>query len=205
MLTIIFHSFHCLSVVPVLENACANFMAPIRKSSNGSWINQNNNGIVEMDHLWDSQSPNGGDLEKCTGFNGIDSKYFDTPCKSKTCFICAWKDNPLFTLRGLCSNTQVDEQFVLLPEKTFGGNVFFFGIIENNIIFNQETSSWLIVTNKIDEIFQPGGISKDSLNVVGTFQPDESNTHHLPVGTRFWNLTEKCNKVLQLKLTQVRK
>jgi hypothetical protein len=104
----------------------------------------------------------------------------------------------------LCTNTQVDNQFVLLPEKTFSGNVFFFGIIKNNIIFNQETSSWMIVTNKIEEIFKPGGISTDSLDVVGAFQPDESNTHHLPVGTRFWNLTEKCNKVLQLKLTQVR-
>ena len=179
-------------------------MAPIRKSTNGSWINQNNNGIVEMDHLWDSQSPNGGDLEKCTGFNGIDSKYFDTPCKSKTCSICAWKDNPLFTLRGLCSNTQVDEQFVLLPEKTFGGNVFFFGIRKNNILFNQERSSWEIVKNSFKELFKPGGISTDSLDVVGTYQNDQSDALHLPVGTHFWNLTDNCNKVLQLKLTHVR-
>ena len=54
----------------------------MRRSSNGSWINQNNNEIVEMDHLWDSRSPNGEDLEKCTGFYGKDFKYFDTPCKS---------------------------------------------------------------------------------------------------------------------------
>ena len=58
--------------------------------------------------------------------------------------------------------------------------------------------------NTYEEIFELGGISPDSLDVVGTFKPDQSKAHHLPVGTHFWNLTDNCNKVLQLKLTQVR-
>ena len=174
----------------------------MRRSSNGSWMNQNNNEIVDMKNLWDSRSPIGGDLNKCTGFSANDCKYYATYCNSKRYFICTWKNTPIFTLRGLCTNTQVDYQFVLLPEKTFSGNVFFFGIIENNIIFNQETSSWLIVKNGRDEIYK--GISTDSLDVVGTFKPDQSNAHQLPVGIHFWNLTENCNKVMQLKLTQVR-
>ena len=157
-----------------------------------------------MDHMWNSRSPSGGNLFNCTGFHANDCKYYATTCKSKRCFICAWKNTPVFTLRGLCTNTQVDQQFVLLPEKTYGGNVFFFGIEKNNIIYNEETSSWLIVKDTIEEIFKPGGIPTDSLDVVGTFQPDQSNNaHHLPVGTNLWNLTENCNKVLQLKLTQV--
>ena len=118
-------------------------MTPIRRSSNESWINQNNNRIVDMEHLWAHREPNGGDLQKCSGFYSNDCKYYDDLCKSKTCFICAWKDAPVFTLRGLCTNTQVDEQFVLLPEKSFGGNLFFFGIGYTNILFNQETRSWL--------------------------------------------------------------
>ena len=156
-----------------------------------------------MDHLWNSHSPYGEDLNKCTGFFAKDCKYYVTHCKSKTCSICAWTDHPVFNLRGLCPNTQVDEQYVLLPEKTFGGNVLFFGIKNNNILFNQETSSWQIVKNGIKEIFKPGGISTDSLDVVGIFEPDWDNDHYLPVGTHFWNLTENCNKVLQLKLTRV--
>ena len=196
------NNFSLLFVVPVSENACADFVAPIRRSSNGSWINQNNNGKVDMEHLWDSRSPKGGGLEKCTGFNGNNSKYFDVSCNSKACFICAWKDSPVFTLRGLCTNTQVDGQYILRPKKTIGGNLIFFGIKNNNMIFNQETSSWLIVKNGRDEIYK--GISTDSLDVVGTFKPDQSNAHQLPVGIHFWNLTENCNKVLQLKLTPVR-
>ena len=192
------------SVVSVSESACVDFVAPMRRSSNGSWINRNDNRIFDMKHLWNIQSPNGGELEKCTGFFAKDSKYFDIPCNSKACFICAWKDTPLFTHRGLCTNTEAHGQYILLPEKTFGGNVFFWGLRNNNILFNQKTRSWLIVKNSTDEIFKPGRISTDSLDVVGTFKHDRSIAHHLPVGTHVWNLTENCNKVLQLKLTQVR-
>ena len=192
------------SLVPVSKYACVSFVAPMRKSSNRSWINKNNNRIIDMKHLWNSRSPNGGDLEKCTGFVVNDCKYFDCPCNYETCFICAWKDTPVFKLRGLCPNTDIDRKYVLLPEKTFGGNVYFWGLRSNNILFNQETNSWQIVKNLTDDIFKPGGISTSSLDIVGTFHPDRSNTHYLPVGTHLWNMTEKnCNKVLQLKLTQV--
>ena len=192
------------SVVSASENACDLFMAPMRKSFNGSWINQNNDRIVDMKYLWDHREPNGRDLEECTGFIENTCKYYDATCTGKTCFICSWKDAPLFNLRGLCTNTQVDTQFVLLPEKTFGGNIFFFGMEKSNIIFNQESSSWQIVKNKAKEILKPGGIPTDSLDVIGTFEPDQDGDHYLPVGTHFWNLTD-CNKGLQLKLTKVRK
>ena len=180
-------------------------MAPIRRSLNGSWINVNNNEIVDMEDLWNSRSPYGGDLFHCTGFHANTCKYYASTCISKTCFICVWKNTPVFTLRGLCTNTKIDKQFVLLPEKTFDGNLFFFGIEKNNMLFNQETSSWLIVKNSVKEIFKSDKISTVSLDVVGAFKPDQSNDHHLPVGAHFWNLTENCNQVLQLKLTQVRK
>ena len=183
-------------------------MAPIRRSSNGSWINLNNNKVVDMKDLWNSRSPYGGDLFDCTGFEpnfeANTCKYYSTTCISKICFICVWKNTPVFTLRGLCTNTKIDKQFVLLPEKTFDGNLFFFGIEKYNMMFNQETSSWLIVKNTYEELFKPGGISTDSLDVIGTYQHDHSHALHLPVGTHFWNLTENYNKVLELKLTQVR-
>ena len=193
------------SVVSIPDKGCELFTAPMQRSSNGSWIDGNNNRIVDMENLWGSRSPYGEDFNECTGFFAKDSKYFVQTCKSKNCIICAWKDAPVFNLRGLCMDTQVGSQYILLPEKTFGGNVYFFGNGKNNILFNQETSSWLIVKNKTKEIFKPGGISTNSLDVVGTFKPYQSNPHLLPVGNHFWNLTENCNQVLQLKLTQVRK
>ena len=83
--------------------------------------------------------------------------------------------------------------------------MYFSGIGEYNMIFSQEMRSWLIVKNSVEEIFKPEGISTVSLDVVGAFKPDQSNAHHLPVGTHSWNLTENCNIVAQLKLTQVLK
>ena len=180
-------------------------MAPMKRSANGSWIDQNKNRIVDMENLWDSRSPYGTDLNLCTGFRANDCKYYADTCKSETCFICAWANTPIFTLRGHCTNTHIEREFVLLPEKTFDGNLFFFGIEKYNMIFNQETSSWLIVKNGIKELLKSGKISTVSLDIVGAFKPDKSNDHHLPVGTHFWNLTENCNQVVQLKLTQVRK
>ena len=178
----------------------------MRRTSNGSWIIQNSDRIVDMKHLWNSRSPYGEDINNCTGFFANDGKHYANTCNTKQCLICAWNDSPLFTLRGLSTNTQVDDNYILLPAKNFGGNIFFFGLRYTNILFNQETSSWLIVKNGTNEIFKPGGISTDSLDVVGTFQLDQHShqSHHLPVGTHFWNLTENYNKVLELKLTQVR-
>ena len=144
--------------------------------------------------------PYGENLNMCTGFFAKDWKYFIQTCKDKNCIICAWKDTPVFTLRGLCTDTQVDKQFVLLPEKTFGGNVFFFGIgkANRNRTFNEETGSWLIVNNKAEEIFKPGGISTNSLDVVGTFKFDQSNHHLLPVGTHFWNLKLQPSPTIEI-------
>ena len=70
-----------------------------------------------MENLWGSRSPYGEDFNECTGFFAKDSKYFVQTCKSKNCIICAWKDAPVFNLRGLCTDTQVGSQYVLLPEK----------------------------------------------------------------------------------------
>ena len=78
-----------------------------------------------MEDLWNSRSPYGEGLFDCTGFHPNTCKYYASTCISKTCFICVWKNTPVFTLRGLCTNTQIDKQFVLLPEKTFDRNVFF--------------------------------------------------------------------------------
>ena len=105
-------------------------------------------------------------------------------------------------MRGLCSNTKVDDRFFMLPQFTFNQNVFFFGSTKTNILYDDDTRSWLIVEDKIQDLFKIDG-PKLPLKIVGTLQLDKSFNHNMPVGQHLWNLTDRCNKMLPLKLTYV--
>jgi hypothetical protein len=100
---------------------------------------------------------------------------------------------------------QIDTQFVLRPKLDFDKNVFFYGVEKNSIIFDEKKQSWLIVEDKIDELIGPENSPERPKNILGTLWLDNSENHHIhtPVGTQKWNLTDKCNNVLPLKLTSV--
>ena len=170
--------------------------------SNESWVDQNEN-IFLNNSLWSPGEPNGGDIQKCSVYNIISGKYYDDSCLYKACFVCSWKYQPLFTLRGLCAMTQLDTQFILRPQLEFDKDLFFYGVGKNNIIFDQEKHSWLIVEDKDHEVIGPENTSVRPKNILGSLWLDSSDSHHTPVGTNKWNLTDKCNTVLPLKLTHV--
>ena len=106
-------------------------------------------------------------------------------------------------LRGLCSKSQIDTQFVLRPEIEFDKNIFFYGLGKNSIIFDKEKNSWLIVEDNAYDLIGLENTSARPKNILGTLWLDSSDSHHTPVGTHKWNLTDKCNNVLPLKLTSV--
>ena len=95
----------------------------------------------------------------------------------------------------------MSQRYVLLPQVSAGGNIIFFRYGETNIVFNKEAKSWLMVKEFIVKLIEPG---YQPLEIVATFQPEESRSHVLPVGTNSWLLTDGSNKVLSLKLTHVR-
>ena len=148
-----------------------------------------------MENLWYPNEPNGGNIQECAVFLAAHGNYDDDTCSFKSCFICVWKDFPIFTLRG-----QLNQRYVLLPQVSAGGNIFFFGLGETNIVFNKEAKSWLMVKEFMVKLIEP---DYQPLEIVATFQPEESRSHVLPVGTNSWLLTDGSNKVLPLKLTHV--
>ena len=107
-------------------------------------------------------------------------------------------------MQGLCGKSEVDEQFVLLPEQSYNGNIIFFGFGGTNIIFDKETKSWMIIKDNAKKLSE-NGHNLDSTSIIGIFQPELSHLrgHLLPVGRNFWNLTDDCNQILPLKLTNV--
>ena len=108
-----------------------------RRALNGSWIDQISNEITDMEDIWDEDQPDGGNLQECTHYNIITGKYLDSHCPYKSCFVCGWHKFPLFTLRGLCTKTKLDSQYILRLDINFGDNVFFFGIENGNIFYNK--------------------------------------------------------------------
>ena len=172
---------------------------------NELWVDQNDDMMMISNSLWFQGQPDGGDFQKCSTYKTIHGKYYDTSCSYKSCFICSWKYQPLFTLRGLCAKSQIDTQFVLRPELDFDKNIFFYGVGKNSIIFDEEKHSWLIVEDKVQELIGSENTSASARpkNILGTLWFDSDESHHTPVGTHKWNLTDKCNNVLPLKLTHV--
>ena len=122
----------------------------------------------------------------------------------KSCFVCSWRYQPLFTLRGLCSKSQIDTQFVLRPQLDYDKNIFFYGVGKNSIVFYKEKQTWLIVEDKDHELIEPKNTLTRRKNILGTLLLDNSEKHNMdtPVGTQKWNLTE-CDSLLPLKLTSV--
>ena len=155
-----------------------------------------------LKYVFSKGQPNGADLLPCAEYNTDGGKYHDSSCQVKSCYVCAWNHMPVFTLRGLCGNTQLDSKYILRPEITYDGNVFFYGIEMNNIIFNKAIRSWLIVEDKMKTLIRPGPVSGPN-TIVGTFQLDKFSDHYMPVGTHLWNITDRCNNIIPLKLTQV--
>ena len=178
-------------------------IASFRRMPNESWVDQNEN-IMIQNSLWSPGQPNGGDFQKCSTYSRISGKYYDCSCLYKSCFVCSWSYWPLFTLRGLCAKSQIDTQFVLRPELDYDKNIFFYGVGKNSIVFDKEKHTWLIIEDKDHKLIEPENTFARHKNILGTLWLDNSEKHNMdtPVGTQKWNLTE-CNSVLPLKLTSV--
>ena len=175
------------------------FIASFKRMPNESWVDQNES-IMIQNSLWSPGQPNGGDLQQCSTYRRISGKYYDCSCLYKSCFVCSWRYQPLFTLRGLCSKSQIDTQFVLRPQLDYDKNIFFYGLGKNSLIFDKEKNAWLIVE---DDLIGLENTAARPKNILGTLLLDSYDSNHTPVGTHQWNLTDKCNNVLPLKLTSV--
>ena len=77
----------------------SDYIAPVRKMSNGSWIDKTTNEIVNLDQMWGQGQPNGGNLQNCTTYRKEDADFADESCSYEACFVCAWNREPVFQLR----------------------------------------------------------------------------------------------------------
>ena len=169
---------------------------------NGSWFDHHTKEVVNMDSLWFPGQPNGEDLENCLQFKVKSGQFIDSVCSGKEeCFVCSWKTEPTFFLRGLCSNAKVDREYVLLPNLSYDSQVVFMGFGNSNVVFSQKMKSWLIVQDKLEDLFSAKEKSNSMINVMGMLTPDPL-INQLPTGLQLWNITG-CKGHQWLKLTSV--
>ena len=174
--------------------------APINRIQNGKWMDMYTNKLIDMNPFWKTGQPNGREFQNCTGYDLQTSKFLDLDCPLKNCFVCFWKDEPLFHLKGLCKDSQIDMSYVLLPNWTYDDNFVFSGFDTTNIIFSKVNDAWLIVDNKLAEMQKE---VDSNLTILGKFEPDKFS-NQLPIGLKLWELTdEDCRKNVSLKLTVV--
>ena len=187
-----------------IANGDLDMIAPIRKSSNGSWIDLSTSEEINMNGMWQPGQPNGGSIQECTSYGSDDGNFFDVSCSYKSCFVCAWKKEPVFKLRGLCDKTNIEQFYVLLPQYAYGnGNIVLQGFGKNSILFDSKTKSWLITegNDHIENLLK--GNFTNFKKIVGILELGEFN-YYLPIGKHFWNITDRCNALMPLKLTSVR-
>ena len=62
---------------------------------------------------WEGSEPNGGYVQKCiyVAKDGMG----DLNCDSLRCSFCEFERNVAFTLRGLCQESNIDEQYIMIP------------------------------------------------------------------------------------------
>lgn len=167
----------------------------------GSWVDLYTNEAVQTDGMWRSGQPNGEDLEECLSYDAYTGEFVDRACSNEEvlCFTCVWTKEPMYSLRGLCSNANVDTNFNLVPHLTYDKNIFFLGFVRSSILFSNEMKSWLIVEDKQKELFLSNATKPT--NIIGVYTPDRSG-NQLPIGMHSWNITG-CQDQLMLKLTPV--
>ena len=62
--------------------------------------------------MWFKAQPNGKDIQNCVTFFASSGQFIDESCSYKSCSVCAWKNEPAFTLRGLDKCKSIDGHYV---------------------------------------------------------------------------------------------
>ena len=110
----------------------------------------------ELTGAWDSGEPNGGKLENCVALRP-NGKWNDMPCEKETkaCTICYFQRRPLFTLRGLCKSTNIDQRYILTATYHNSKPIIqgYYGIAIRWLPFSEERSdgNWHLTSVVTDE------------------------------------------------------
>lgn len=167
--------------------------APFQQIENGSWIDVHNGNVVDLTSLWKPSQPNGVGLQPCTTSSNGSKQLTDDECEFECCHACSWNSNPFLQLRGLCSTSDIDRDYILLPGKEYNDQVVFMGFTTNMIIFSKTWKNWVIVKGSNTSL------SEEKMEMVGNCT---SKANAIPLGASTWDFLD-CSQSWNVKLTMV--
>ena len=179
---------------PKVLEKCPYVILPFTQQGIGNWIDQDGKSFP-TELKWLASEPNGGILQKCTITSPMIYEYeaADVACESFSlaCPICKWKQTPVFLLKGLCANFDIEYRYVLEIGDTFNEMLIFKGFNGLFILFDKDINRWIVsrTTN-----------TKDAKSMIA-MQVDKQNS---PIGLRDWKMMDDdCQGVMPLKVSSV--
>ena len=174
-------------------------LLPIYLNDHGEWINNSNQPYSSTQLKWAKGEPNGGGRQRCV----VATKtydFYDVFCNSKRCPICKWTKNPVFFLKGLCPQSNIEYRFVLRINERYQGSLVFKGFSNDYyIVFDKNKQAYVLAKSiRIKDQYRP--ISNDEIIGVSF-----AKYNSLPIGLQSWEINDGiCNQTVQLKFTSVR-
>ena len=174
-------------------------LLPMYLNDRGEWEDNSGHPYTSSQLKWAIGEPNGGGRQRCA----IAKKpylFYDIFCNSKRCPICKWTKNPVFFLKGLCPESNIEYRYVLRINKKYQGYLAFKGFSNDYFIVYDIKKQTYVLVKSIN--FKNQSMPIDDDKILGVYF-GQSNS--MPIGLRNWGIYDGvCNQTVQLKLTSVR-
>ena len=180
---------------------CANnaLILPIHLNDQGEWEDLHGKVLSSTQLKWYKGEPNGSGRQRCV-VTTKEYSFYDVFCYSKFCHICKWAKNPVFFLKGLCPQSNIEYRYVLKINELYHGNLAFKGFSNDYYIVYDIRKQTYVIAKSIN--FEDQNIPIDDDKIIGV---SSSGSNSMSIGVQTWKLYDgMCNETIKLKLTSVR-
>ena len=173
------------------------YWMPIKKqvSDDFHWHIQDTD--TQPDFLpWGQSEPNGRLFHRCALLRKSSKTFADKVCSYEACFWCHFTYKNQFLLRGLGSNSDLDNRYILQQSK-FNDKIVFQGVSKGMILYDLERMTWVVYNHS--KIHTTSTLKKHDEVAILHYEDEAKD---LPLGLNEWHFKHKIGLKL-LKFSKV--
>jgi hypothetical protein len=165
----------------------------------GVWRDFYTNDTMEHTLPWTGSGPNGGEKENCA-LTVSENQWRDAICDFEAACTCSHVQRPYLRLRGLCSNSDINNLYLPINRKDDMRKLMFVGATNSEIEYSEQELRWKMTT-----VGEDTGLSGEMKKDTVAFSDSHFSSYVL--GKHNWTVTNdtKCGRgkpyTVQLKLT----